>query len=85
MGDELSVTPGELVSLHGEHSLSDIIRPLTREIYLFDSYVAGTTHLKDKIRRFPVTMIQRFFQFTGKSFNLYDLAIFSINQFQDFF
>ena len=48
MGDDLSVTPGELVSLHGEHSLSDIIRPLTREIYLFDSYVAGTTHLKDK-------------------------------------
>ena len=48
MGDELSVTPGELVSLHGEQSLSDIIRPLTREIYLFDSYVAGTTHLKDK-------------------------------------
>ena len=28
MGDELSVTPGELVSLHGEQSLSDIIRPL---------------------------------------------------------
>lgn len=25
-----------------------MIRPLQREIYLFDAYIAGTTHLKDK-------------------------------------
>ena len=48
MGDELSVTPEELVSLHGEKTPADIIRPLMKEIYLFDSYIAGTTHLKDK-------------------------------------
>ena len=25
-----------------------LIKPLIREIHLFDSYIAGTTHLKDK-------------------------------------
>ena len=27
--------------------LGDLIKPLTREIYLFDSFIAGTTYLKD--------------------------------------
>lgn len=48
MGDELSVAPGELVSLKGEKTPAEIIRPLMKEIHLFDSYIAGTTHLKDK-------------------------------------
>ena len=30
------------------HDLADIIKPLTKEIHLFDSFVAGTTHLQDK-------------------------------------
>lgn len=28
--------------------LGDVIKPLSREIHLFDTYVAGTTHLKDE-------------------------------------
>ena len=28
--------------------LADMIKPLQREIHLFDSYVAGTTHLEDE-------------------------------------
>jgi hypothetical protein len=47
MADELEVRKDELVSLLESHELGDIIKPLVREIHLFDSYIAGTTHLKD--------------------------------------
>ena len=30
------------------HPLGDLIKPLTNEILLFDSYIAGTTHIKDE-------------------------------------
>ena len=30
------------------HELGEILKPLVREIYLFNSYVAGTTHLEDQ-------------------------------------
>ena len=48
MADELAVTGKQIVSLATEKGLPDMIRPLQREIYLFDAYIAGTTHLKDK-------------------------------------
>lgn len=35
------------VSLLNNRELGDIIKPLTNEIHLFDTYVAGTTHLDD--------------------------------------
>lgn len=38
----------DLVSLLDKKDLVDIIKPLTQEIHLFDSFVAGTTHLKDQ-------------------------------------
>ena len=47
MADELGVSGKQVVSLVTEKGLPDLIRPLQREIYLFDSYIAGTTHLKD--------------------------------------
>jgi hypothetical protein len=47
MADELEVRKDGLVSLLESHELGDIIKPLVREIHLFDSYIAGTTHLKD--------------------------------------
>ena len=37
-----------MVSVVQGNELGDIIKPLIREIHLFDSYVAGTTHLEDK-------------------------------------
>lgn len=37
-----------LVLLVEEKGLGNLIKPLTREIHIFDSYIAGTTHLKDK-------------------------------------
>ena len=46
--NELSIHKEGLVSLVESHDLADIIKPLTKEIHLFDSFVAGTTHLQDK-------------------------------------
>lgn len=47
MEHELSIKEDSLVSLAEEHDLGTMIRPLTKEIHLFDSFVAGTTHLAD--------------------------------------
>ena len=47
MENELSIKKDGLVSLVEEYDLGNIIRPLTKEIHLFDSFVAGTTHLAD--------------------------------------
>lgn len=47
MENELSIKTDGLVSLVEEHDLGNIIKPLTKEIHLFDSFVAGTTHLAD--------------------------------------
>ena len=47
MANELTVQQEGLVSLVKEKELGDIIKPLVKEIHLFDSYVAGTTHLED--------------------------------------
>lgn len=38
---------GELVSTINQQGLSEMLKPLIKEIHLFDSYVAGTTYLKD--------------------------------------
>ena len=48
MANELTEHQKNLVSLVQGHELGDIIKPLIREIHLFDSYVAGTSHLEDK-------------------------------------
>ena len=48
MADELEINKGEVVSLIDNHELGEILKPLVREIYLFNSYVAGTTHLEDQ-------------------------------------
>ncbi len=48
MANELTEYQKGLVSLVDGHELGDIIKPLIKEIHLFDSYIAGTTHLEDK-------------------------------------
>ena len=48
MGNELSKKEKGLVSLVQGNELGDLIKPIIREIHLFDSFVAGTTHLEDK-------------------------------------
>lgn len=48
MANELDIVKESYVSVIDNHELGDIIKPLITEIHLFDSYVAGTSHLKDK-------------------------------------
>ena len=48
MANELTEKKQAFVSVVEGHELGDIIKPLIKEIHLFDSYIAGTTHLKDK-------------------------------------
>ena len=48
MGNELSVPQQSAVAVIREHELGELIKPMIREIHLFDSWIAGTTHLEDK-------------------------------------
>ena len=48
MANELTTKEQAFVSVIEGHELGDIIKPLIKEIHLFDSYVAGTAHLKDR-------------------------------------
>lgn len=43
----ITVNTGLITKINSENGLGDLIKPLTREIHLFDSFIAGTTHLKD--------------------------------------
>ena len=43
----IPVNPEIITKAQNPQGLGDLIKPLTREIYLFDSFIAGTTHLKD--------------------------------------
>ena len=49
MANELSTQKtGELIRTIDQQGLDTILKPLIREIHLFDSFVAGTTHLEDQ-------------------------------------
>ena len=49
MANELKeIQNGGLISAIQKNGVGEILKPLIQEIHLFDSYVAGTTHLNDK-------------------------------------
>ena len=48
MANELTEKEQGLVSLVESRELGDIIKPMVKEIHLFDSFIAGTTHLEDR-------------------------------------
>ena len=48
MPNELTTQETSAVSVISHHELGELIKPMIREIHLFDSWIAGTTHLKDK-------------------------------------
>ena len=49
MGNELKpAETGALVAALQDGAMTDLLKPLTREIHLFDTFVAGTSYLKDK-------------------------------------
>ena len=47
MANELTKAQSGVVALVDSHEIADVLKPLIKEIHLFDSYIAGTTHLKD--------------------------------------
>ena len=48
MNEIVSTNKNDLVIATENNHIGELIKPLIREIHLFDSYIAGTTHLKDK-------------------------------------
>ena len=48
MENELTIGKQNMVSLVTDNPLGDLIKPLSHEILLFDSYVAGTSYIKDE-------------------------------------
>ncbi len=47
MSNEIAVKNTELVKAIEDKQLTEIIKPLVNEIHLFDTFIAGTTHLED--------------------------------------
>ena len=48
MTNNLVVNKNDLIEAIEDKSVSDIIKPLVNEIHLFDTFIAGTTHLEDQ-------------------------------------
>lgn len=48
MENGLTISKKDAVALISDTLLGDLIKPLSTEILLFDSYVAGTSHIKDE-------------------------------------
>lgn len=48
MKNELAKTNSNQIALMDQKQLSDIIKPLSKEIHLFDSFVSGTLNIKDQ-------------------------------------
>jgi hypothetical protein len=48
LADELMVKTGDIITVTEKQGLDTVLKPLIDEIHLFDSFVAGTTHLSDK-------------------------------------
>ena len=48
MSNDIIIKDTDLISTVAQTDLSDLIKPLVNEIHLFDTYVAGTTHIDDE-------------------------------------
>ena len=48
MSNDIIIKDTDLISTVVQTDLSDLIKPLVNEIHLFDTYVAGTTHIEDE-------------------------------------
>lgn len=48
MENELTTKTKDMVALMTDHSLGDLIKPLSHEILLFGSYIAGTSYIDDQ-------------------------------------
>lgn len=47
MSNELMIKKDGLIAVIDEKGIGEVIKPLVTEIHLFDTFIAGTSHLKD--------------------------------------
>ncbi len=47
MSNDLTITEHELVTIIETSGITNLIKPLIKEIYLFDTYIAGTSFIED--------------------------------------
>ena len=43
----LTESKKDIIAVADQKGLGEVIKPLSREIHLFDTYIAGTSYLKD--------------------------------------
>ena len=48
MSNEIAVKNTDLITAIEDKQITEIIKPLVNEIYLFDTFIAGTTYLEDQ-------------------------------------
>ena len=48
MPNELSIKESGLLDVIKDNGIGEVLKPLTQEIHLFDSYVAGTSYVSDR-------------------------------------
>ena len=48
MSNDITISKNEIVDAIEKRSVAEIIKPLVNEIHLFDTFIAGTTHIKDQ-------------------------------------
>jgi hypothetical protein len=46
--NEITIKKEGVVSIIDEKGIGEIIKPLVKEIHLFDTYIAGTSYLRDQ-------------------------------------
>ena len=47
MANELTVEKKNTLSLYGKYAVGELLKPLQNEIMLFETYIAGISHLED--------------------------------------
>ena len=48
MANNLIITPQNAVALSEQFKTEELIKPLQKEIFLFDTFIAGTAHIEDQ-------------------------------------
>lgn len=48
MENKITVSNTELVSIINDSGITTLIEPLVKEIFLFDTYIAGTSYIEEK-------------------------------------
>ena len=56
MANELTIKTESAVALSEQFDMETLIKPLKNEIHLFDTFIAGTTHLTDETPLYEISV-----------------------------